>query len=87
MLYPRAGGGAVPFQLEAGVRGAGGHASAPERFAVLGHTEPDPTGMIKFLIEFTPPALPPGDYSLSVTVRDPTGSSPPARTEAPFRMF
>jgi hypothetical protein len=86
MLYPRAGAAGEPFQLEATVRDIQGRAFAPARFVVLGRSSPDSTGLVKLLVEFSPLRLPPGDYSLSVTVQDPTGSSPPAQTEAPFRI-
>ncbi len=86
MLYPRAGAAGDPFQIDATVRDAQGRTSAPARFVVLGHALPDSSGLIKYLVEFTSLPLPPGDYSLFVTVREPTGSSPAAQTEAPFRI-
>ena len=87
MLYARASGAGDSFQLEVRVRDAQGRVFAPARFVVLGRSSPDSTGLIKLLVEFTPLPLPPGDYSLLVTVLDPAGSSPAAQTEAPFRML
>jgi VWFA-related protein len=87
MLYARAGGAGDSFQLEVRVRDAQGRVFAPARFVVLGRSAPDSTGLMKLLVEFTPLPLPPGDYSLLVTVLDPAGSSPAAQTEAPFRML
>jgi hypothetical protein len=87
MLYPRAGTADDSFQIDARVRDAQGRAFAPVKFAVLGRSAPDSTGLVKLLVEFTPLSLPPGDYSLSVTVRDPRDSNPTARAEAPFRIL
>jgi VWFA-related protein len=87
ILYTRAGAGGDPFQIDARVRDAQGRAFAPARFAVLGRSSPDSTGLLKLLVEFTPLSMPPGDYSLSVTVRDSEGSHPAAQTEAPFRIL
>jgi VWFA-related protein len=87
MLYPRAGTTGDSFQIEARIRDTQGRTFAPARFAVLGRSLPDSTGLLKLLVEFTPLSLPPGDYSLSVTVRDPGDSNPAARAEAPFRIL
>jgi VWFA-related protein len=87
MLYPRAGAAGDPFQIDARVRDAQGRAFAPARFVVLGRSSPDSTGLLKLLVEFIPLSLPPGDYSLSVTVSDPRDSDSPAQAEAPFRIL
>ena len=87
MLYPRAGAAGATFQIDARVRDAQGHAFTPGRFAVLGRSSPDATGLVKLLVEFIPQSLPPGDYSLSVTVRDPGASNPATQAEAPFRIL
>jgi hypothetical protein len=87
MLYPRAGAAGDPFQIDARVRDSQGRAFAPARFVVLGRSSPDSTGLMKLLVEFIPISLPPGDYSLSVTVRDPRDSNSPAQAEAPFRIL
>jgi VWFA-related protein len=87
MLYPRAGAVGDPVRFEVRIRDALGQVFVPAQFVVLGRSSPDATGLVKVLFEFTPIPLPPGDYSLSVTVLDPTGSSPLAQTEAPFRML
>jgi VWFA-related protein len=87
MLYPRAGAASDPFQIDARVRDAQGHAFTPPRFAVLGRSALDSTGLLKLLVEFIPQSLPPGDYSLFVTVRDPKDSNPAAQAEAPFRIL
>jgi VWFA-related protein len=86
MIYPRAGASADSLQIDATVRDAHGRVSAPAGFAVLGHSSPDSTGLLKLLVEFTPHLLPPGEYSLSVTVHDSRVSNPVARAEAPFRI-
>jgi VWFA-related protein len=87
MLYPRAGAAGDPFQIDARVRDAQGRAFAPARFVVLGRSSPDSTGLLKLLVEFIPLSLPPGDYSLSVTVSDPRDLNSPAQAEAPFRIL
>ncbi len=87
MLYQRAGAAGDPFQIDARVRDTQGRAFAPARFAVLGRSSPDSTGLLKLLVEFTPLSLPPGDYSLSVTVRDPGDTNLAARADAPFRIL
>lgn len=87
MLYPRTGTASDPFQIDARIRDAQGRAFIPARFVVLGRSSPDATGLLKLLVEFIPLSLPPGDYSLSVTVRDPKDSNPGAQAEAPFRIL
>jgi hypothetical protein len=79
--------GAPLVQLEARVRDAQGHASAPARFSVIGRTAPDASGLSKLLVEFAPQPLPPGNYSLLVTFRDSGGKGPPAETEARFQIL
>jgi hypothetical protein len=74
-------------RLEARIRDAKGHASAPARFAVIGRTAPDASGLWKLLVEFAPQALPPGNYSLRVTFQDSAGTGPIAETEAPFQIL
>lgn len=88
MVYPEgnAASGAA-FQVEAGIRDAQGRAWAPAQFAVVGRSAPDATGLIKLLLHFAPVPLPPGGYVLSITLKDPSGASPPARTEAAFRIL
>jgi VWFA-related protein len=87
MVYPLAVGAGDRFELEVRIRDGQGQVFVPAPFVIVRRSSPDSSGLIKLLVEFTPLALPPGDYSLSVTVLDPTGSSPPAQTEAPFRML
>jgi hypothetical protein len=79
--------GAPLIQLEARVRDAQGHASAPAQFSVIGRTAPDASGLSKLLVEFAPQPLPPGNYSLLVTFRDSGGKGPPAETEARFQIL
>jgi VWFA-related protein len=74
-------------QLEARVRDAQGHASAPAQFSVIGRTAPDASGLSKLLVEFAPQPLPPGNYSLLVTFRDSGGKGAPAETEAHFQIL
>jgi hypothetical protein len=59
----------------------------PAQFSVIGRTAPDASGLTKLLVEFAPQALPPGNYSLSVTFRDPGGRGAPAVAEAPFKIL
>jgi hypothetical protein len=79
--------GAPLVRLEARIRDAQGHASAPAQFSVIGRTAPDASGLSKLLVEFAPQALPPGNYSLLVTFRDSGGKGPPAEAEAPFKIL
>jgi hypothetical protein len=79
--------GAPLVQLEARVRDAQGHASAPAQFSVIGRTAPDASGLSKLLVEFAPQPLPPGNYSLLVTFRDSGGKGAPAETEAHFQIL
>jgi VWFA-related protein len=74
-------------RLEARIRDAQGHASAPAQFSVIGRTAPDASGLSKLLVEFAPQALPPGNYSLLVTYRDSGGNGAPAETEAHFQIL
>jgi hypothetical protein len=74
-------------RLEARVRDAQGHASAPAQFSVIGRTAPDASGLSKLLVEFAPQGLPPGNYSLLVTFRDSEGKGAPAETEAHFQIL
>jgi hypothetical protein len=43
--------------------------------------------LTKLLVELEVNALPPGDYSLAVTFRDPCGRGAPAETRAGFRIL
>ncbi|MEP6762454.1 MAG: VWA domain-containing protein, partial [Sporichthyaceae bacterium] len=88
LLYAAATAPGAPLvQLEARVRDAQGHASAPAQFSVIGRTAPDASGLSKLLVEFAPQALPPGNYFLLVTFRDSGGKGVPAETEAPFKIL
>jgi hypothetical protein len=73
--------------VEARIRDAQGHAWAPAQFAVIGRTNPDATGLWKLLVEFSPQALPPGNYSLRITFRDSDGKGAPTESEAPFKIL
>ncbi len=88
LLYAAAGEPGAPLvRLEARVRDAQGHASAPAQFSVIGRTAPDASGLSKLLVEFAPQDLPPGNYSLLVTFRDSGGKGAPAETEAHFQIL
>jgi len=88
LLYSAAADPGAPLvRLEARIRDAQGHASAPAQFSVIGRTAPDATGLSKLLVEFAPKALPPGNYSLLVIFRDSGGKGAPLETEAHFQIL
>ena len=60
--------------------------SAPGRFAVLGRAPTGAAGLVKFLAEFSPGPLPPGEAALRVTFLDPSGHSAASSSEAKFRV-
>ena len=74
------------FQIEARVQGAVGRSIPPPGFVVLGRSSPDPTGLQKLLVEFTPPPLPPGDYSLTLTLRG-DGEARGTPSQSRFRIL
>jgi VWFA-related protein len=80
------GGSSGPLELRAVVRTANGSVSAPGRFAVLGRGPAGAAGLVKFLVEFSPGPLPPGEAALRVTFQDPSGRSAAASSEAKFRV-
>jgi hypothetical protein len=75
------------ISLEARIRDAQGHAWAPALFSVIGRTNPDATGLYKLLVEFSPQALPPGNYSLRIVLRHSDGKGAPTESEAPFKIL
>jgi VWFA-related protein len=80
------GGSSRSLELMAVVRTASGSVSAPGRFAVLGRAPTGAAGLVKFLAEFSPGPLPPGEAALRVTFLDPSGRSAASSSEAKFRV-
>jgi hypothetical protein len=87
LLYGASAEPSALVRVEARVRDRNGKATTPARFAVVGRTKPDARGLTKLLVELEGEPLPPGEYSLSVTYRDPAGKGTPAETEAAFRIL
>jgi VWFA-related protein len=86
MVYSHGRKADSAFQIEAIVHNAqGGRFTAPG-FVVLGRSLPDTTGLLKLLVEFTPPSLPAGEYSLTLTLRDP-GEPGAAQSHSAFRIL
>jgi VWFA-related protein len=88
LIYSAGAAAAGPLmRLEARIRDEQGHSFEPAQFSVIGRTAPDSKGLWKLLVEFAPQALPSGDYSLLVTLRDSAGKGATAETEAPFKIL
>lgn len=88
LLYAAGASSKTPaVSLEARIRDAQGHAWAPAQFSVIGRTNPDATGLWKLVVEFSPQALPPGNYFLRIVFRESDGNGAPTESEAPFTIL
>jgi VWFA-related protein len=81
--------GAAPgstFSIDAEIVDAGGRKRAPARVALIGKSRRDSGGLEKVLLDFNAGDLPPGDYSLRITVRDPGPQDHSSSSEARFTV-
>jgi hypothetical protein len=74
-----------PFSIDAEIVDGGGRNRGPARVALIGRSQPDRGGPEKLLLDFTAGNLPPGDYSIRITVRD-TGPDRASSSEARFTV-
>lgn len=75
-----------PFSIDAEIVDAGGRNRGPARVALIGRSHPDRGGLEKVLLDFTAGNLPPGDYSLRITVRDTGLHDQSSSSEARFTV-
>lgn len=75
-----------PFSIDAEIVDAGGRTRGPARVALIGRSHPDRGGLEKLLLDFTAGNLPPGDYSLRITVRDTGLHDQSSSSEARFTI-
>jgi hypothetical protein len=81
--------GAAPgssFSIDAEIVDAGGRKRAPARVALIGKSRRDSGGLEKVLLDFNAGDLPPGDYSLRITVRDAGPHDQSSSSEARFTV-
>jgi VWFA-related protein len=81
--------GAAPgssFSIDAEIVDAGGRKRAPARVALIGKSRRDSGGLEKVLLDFNAGDLPPGDYSLRITVRDAGLHDQSSSSEARFTV-
>jgi len=81
--------GAVPgssFSIDAEIVDAGGRKRAPAAMALIGKARRDSGGLEKVLLDFKAGDLPPGDYSLRITVRDVGPQDQSSSSEARFTV-
>jgi VWFA-related protein len=86
MIYREGADTARPFAIEAQILDAGGRPRGPARVTLIGRSRTEPGGMMKLLLEFSAGDLPPGSYSLKVTIRDARESGLASSGEALFTV-
>ena len=85
MVYRPGASRDAPFSIDAEIVDSLGRARGPARVALIGRSQPDRAGLQKLLLGFSSGNLPPGDYSLRITVRDP-GAEDRSTSEALFTV-
>jgi VWFA-related protein len=75
-----------PFSIDAEILDAGGRTRGPARVALIGRSHLDRGGLEKLLFDFTAGNLPPGEYSLRITVRDTGLHDQSSSSEARFTV-
>ncbi|HET9793327.1 MAG TPA: hypothetical protein VFS34_02605, partial [Thermoanaerobaculia bacterium] len=85
-VYRPHGDGDRPFDVDVEILGDDGKSRAPARVALIGRTTADTDGLTKLMLDFSVRDLPPGRYSLKVTVRDSREKALESSSEAPFTV-
>jgi hypothetical protein len=86
MLYREDANSATPFAIDAQILDASGQPRGPAKVSMIGKSNPRADGLSKVLLSFSPGDLPPGDYTLRITIRDFRWSDLESSNEALFSV-
>jgi len=86
MIYREGANTATPFAIDAQILDANGRPRGPASVSLIGKSSPGPGGLLKLLLDFSAGNLPPGDYSLKVTIRDSREDNLQSSSEALFTV-
>ena len=75
MVYRPGASPDAPFAIDAEIVDATGRSRGPARVSLIGRSNPDRDGLQRLLLDFSAGTLPPGEYSLRITIRDRGGPS------------
>jgi hypothetical protein len=76
-----------PLEIKVQIVDSAGAVTSPAKVSMVSRTKPAAMGLDKMILEFEPPTLPPGEYSLRVTFKDVADESSHTESEARFRIL